>query len=107
MDDVNDYSPEEEEVEWRDPDLDTGIWAVADFFELLKYHFRQLNFYALLEDKVELVWGWQPNVERETIHGIVQRSYREHGWPDLKRFDKNKCAEYRRRALKEQIPDRF
>lgn len=82
LDDVDDYSAEEE-AEWRGPGFDTEAWAVADFFEALKHQFCLLNFCPLLENRVELVWGWQPNEQREAICETVQHIYRDHGWPNM------------------------
>ncbi len=103
QDDVYDYWTEdisEKEAEWRG---DSTAWAVADFFEILKDQFRKLNYVPISPRSVLDVHTHYGH----GTHGLVsllQKIYREHGWPDLERYDKAKCLEAVQTALEEHYP---
>ncbi|KAH9895339.1 hypothetical protein F4778DRAFT_746386 [Xylariomycetidae sp. FL2044] len=87
-----------EEV-WRS----SPAWAVEDFFELLKDQFRAQVCVATSEETVRETYGpgtEEPDEYTEAIR-VVQRIYREHGWPDLAIFDKHSCLEEVQEYLEE------
>lgn len=67
----------------------------------LKDHFRRLNFVAISSRKVVHVWKTFPPDYEAMIAG-VQEIYSQHGWPDLERYDKNKCLKAVTKFIKEQ-----
>jgi hypothetical protein len=91
-------------AEWRSG---SAIWAVEDFFEVLKYHFRQLNFVPMSARVVRDVWTGVEDDEDEGdgVLSAVQRIYRGHGWPDLTRYQKRDCLADVKSMLQEQFPD--
>jgi hypothetical protein len=52
-----------DQVEWR---AGSGVWAIEDFFEMLKYHFRKLNFVLIGPREVQDVWDHRDAHEKET-----------------------------------------
>ncbi|KAF2421786.1 hypothetical protein EJ08DRAFT_701898 [Tothia fuscella] len=99
--DVVDDSTPENEVEWRE---DSPAWAIADFFELLKDQFRDLKFIPLSSRTVvDIPTVLGPN--SDGVQDMVQKIYREHGWPDLSRYRKEDCLEAIQVALREHYPD--
>jgi hypothetical protein len=101
IDDPYDYAAENErEAEWR---ADAPAWAIPDFFELLKDQFRELNFVPVSSRSVEDV----ETIRYPPVDGMIsmlQRIYREHGWPDLQQYRKQDCLDAVRRALQERYP---
>lgn len=87
QDDPYDYFTDEEEAEWR---AEGETWAIPDFFEELKEHFRQLDFVPLSGRRVVDVWKSAPDDYQEMLVG-VKDVYRKHAWPDLGEYDKNEC----------------
>jgi hypothetical protein len=78
----------EDQIEWRG---NSKIWAIESFFEMLKDHFRKLNFVPTSSHEVGDVWAAQDGYGKETLRK-VQTIYRKHGWPDVERFNKQECA---------------
>jgi hypothetical protein len=78
----------EDQIEWRG---NSKIWAIESFFEMLKDHFRKLNFVPTSPHEVGDVWAAQDGYGKETLRK-VQTIYRRHGWPDVERFNKQECA---------------
>jgi hypothetical protein len=99
QDDSYDYAPEEE-AEWRAQ----PAWAIADFFELLKDQFRQQCFVPISSCKV---YDTYAGTLTEGLLPVVQAIYREHGWPDLERYRKQKCLEAVRVMMEERFPDEY
>ncbi|KAI0005595.1 hypothetical protein F4779DRAFT_598215 [Xylariaceae sp. FL0662B] len=94
-----DYAPENE-VDWR---CDSPAWAIADFFELFKDQFRELNWiplspHAVLDIEIPGQQG------EEGLVPMLADIYRRHGWPDLARYRKDECVAAVRKALKERYP---
>jgi hypothetical protein len=85
---VDDGLIPEDQVEWR---ANSGVWAIEMFFEMLKDHFRKLNFVPTSPYEVKDMWAGQEGFGRETLRK-VQTVYRKHGWPDVARFNKHECA---------------
>ncbi|KAF2127847.1 hypothetical protein P153DRAFT_294859 [Dothidotthia symphoricarpi CBS 119687] len=81
-----DWAPDEE-AEWRDSG---AVWAIEDFFEVLKSHFRKLNFVPIGTRTVKDVW-----IEglEDGMLTAVQAIYHRHNWPDLGRYRKKECME--------------
>lgn len=97
-DSLDDWVPEDE-VAWRG---EGAVWAVEDFFETLKTHFRKLNFVPIGSRAVKDVW----------ISGLtdgmlvaVQDVYHSHGWPDLTRYRKRECMKEVQALMEAQYPD--
>ncbi|KAI5920303.1 hypothetical protein F4810DRAFT_440493 [Camillea tinctor] len=94
-----DYAPENE-VDWR---CDSPAWAIADFFELFKDQFRELNWIPVSPRMV--LDSEMPRQQKE--HGLIPmvvNIYRQHGWPDLARYQKDECIAAVRKALEERYP---
>ncbi|KAF1945282.1 hypothetical protein EJ02DRAFT_451591 [Clathrospora elynae] len=90
----------EEEAEWR---AEGQTWSIPDFFAELKDHFRRLNFVPLSSRKVVHVWKISPPDYGAMLAG-VQDIYRQHGWPDLERYDKNECLKAVAKFIGEHYP---
>jgi hypothetical protein len=101
MDGPSDWDPS---AKWRSR---SAIWAVEDFFEVLKFHFRQLEFVPLTERVVEDVWTGvvDSQSDNEDMLSAVQGIYRSHGWPDLTRYQKRDCLRDIKVMLLERFPD--
>lgn len=78
-------------------------WAVAEFFEVLKDQFRDLNFVPLNEQNVTDTYTIFAEEEQGVI-SLVQDVYREHGWPNLDAYRKEECMRAVRKALKQHYP---
>jgi hypothetical protein len=77
----------EDQVLWR---ASSGVWAIKEFFEMLKYHFKMLNFVPIGPEGVTDVWvGKDDSLQDEMA--AVQETCRRHGWPDMTRFHKEDC----------------
>lgn len=89
--------PDDEDL-WR-CGSSTAVWIVPDFFEILKEEYRALRYVPLSqEDVVET--GYPPITE------MARQIYREHGWPNMGRYDKANCMQVLlRRVHEEQFPD--
>jgi hypothetical protein len=103
MDDPDDWA-EVPGAEWRSR---SAIWAVEDFFEVLKFHFRQLEFVPLSARVVQDVWTGVEDGQHddEGMLPAVQGIYRSYGWPDLARYRKRDCLKDVRVMLQERFPD--
>ncbi|KAI6086087.1 hypothetical protein F4821DRAFT_260380 [Hypoxylon rubiginosum] len=99
-DDPYEYAPEDE-ADWRN---DAPAWAIADFFELLKDQFRELNFIPISPHTVISVFV-QRGQRSEGMISMLREIYQEHGWPDLERYRKRECLEAVQKALEERYPD--
>jgi hypothetical protein len=101
------YAPEEES-EWR-----ADGWAITEFFEVLKYHFRVLNYVPMNRQNIEEHFedppgsgNWQHNMpELAEAMLRVREIYTEHGWPDLTQYRKNECIMAVEKLMKEHYPD--
>ncbi|KAH9894696.1 hypothetical protein F4778DRAFT_747921 [Xylariomycetidae sp. FL2044] len=94
---VEEYAPENEWV-WRG---NAVAWAIPDLFEQLKDEFRRLNFFPISRTLVDQVY----NVDG--VDGSVkptQKVFRDHGWPDLEKYDKEACMEALDKFLGEEDP---
>ncbi|KAK3298442.1 uncharacterized protein B0H64DRAFT_74994 [Chaetomium fimeti] len=91
--DAYDDAPEDE-MDWR---VDSVAWAIADFFELLKDQFRQLNSVPISPRKVYYA---------STMEGMpmIQAIYQAHGWPNLHRYRKQDCLKEVQDLLQERYP---
>jgi hypothetical protein len=99
QDDPYEWAPEKE-AEWRAD----NAWSIADFFEMLKYQFRELRFIPITSQDVTDVWiNTRP--DRDGLRPMVQDIYRKHGWPDLERYNKQECQRAIRAALEEHYPN--
>lgn len=98
-DDAYDYASEEEADSFRGS---AGTWAIADFFEVLKDLYRQLNFIPITPRRVIGVYS---NPQNPELRDMLQHIYREHGWPDMERYRKQECMDAIREALEQHYPD--
>jgi hypothetical protein len=98
IDDAFDYTSDEEEASWRG---DSATWAVNDFFEMLKDRFRTLEAVPIDGRNVFDIKDTAVEEAATMVSGI----YRAHGWPDLRRYDKEACLQAIQVALKESFPD--
>ena len=95
------YAPPNEADTWRSE----SSWAITDFFELLKDHFRELRFIPRGSREVfDVYTTYVP--ELEGMLEMLQGIYREHGWPDLDHYRKQECLEAVQMAMEDQYPDR-
>lgn len=100
LDDPCDYAPEEE-WDWR---CDCPAWAIADFFELLKDRFRQLNWIPI-SPRYVLDTEYYIGMEDRSPMPMLADIYRAHGWPVLENYRKDECLAAVRKALEEGYPD--
>ncbi|KAI4651812.1 hypothetical protein J4E93_002008 [Alternaria ventricosa] len=99
-DDPYDYAPENE-AEWR---AESGCWAIADFFSMLKDQFQQLTFVPIGPKSV-IASDAALGHKGEGLVAMVQKIYREHGWPDLTHYRKTECLAAVQAALQQHYPD--
>lgn len=100
-DDPYDYAAENDrEAEWR---ADAPAWSIPDFFELLKDRFCELSFVPISSRSVEDAYAVRHPREDGMI-AMLQRMYREHGWPDRQRYRKKDCLDAVHMALQERYP---
>ncbi|KAI4630674.1 hypothetical protein J4E80_001612 [Alternaria sp. BMP 0032] len=100
QEDPYDYAPENE-AQWR---AESGCWAVADFFDELKDQFRQLSFIPIGPKSVIDIYATLA-YKNEGVVAMLQKIYREHGWPDLARYRKTECLAAVEVALQQHYPD--
>jgi hypothetical protein len=100
-DDPYEWAPEKE-AEWRGEG--GNVWSIVDFFEMLKYQFRELRFIPVNPRKVvdEFI---HLRKDGDRMRTMVKDIYRNHGWPDLERYDKQACLRAVEAALEEHYPD--
>lgn len=105
-DDVMDYS-EDPDNEWRG----SAAWPVANFFKMLKQQYLDLLFIPLssatVGDVLDLPAHDRPEDIAPGFEGVVkmlQRIYRQHGWPDVDRYRKEECLAAVSQALEEHCP---
>ncbi|KAI4700334.1 hypothetical protein J4E81_004372 [Alternaria sp. BMP 2799] len=99
-DDPYDYALENE-AEWR---AESGCWAIADFFGMLKDQFLQLTFVPIGPKSV-IASDAALEHKGEGLVAMVQEIYREHGWPDMVRYRKTECLAAVQAALEQHYPD--
>lgn len=101
LDDSEGYAEENEKNSREEP-----AWAVGAFFELLKDESKALRF-------APLSWQCEYDVympfaeEGRDMLPMVQRVYREHGWPDLHVYRKQECVREVKKAMEKRYPDEF
>lgn len=104
-DPVDSYA-REEEWDWRSGG-GGGLcaWAIPDFFEMLKFHFLELNCVPLSRIRVEDDWDRgtedQRDDEYSAIFPSIRDIFREHGWPNLVHFEKEKCMDLVEKKVEE------
>jgi hypothetical protein len=96
-DDEEAESDSEEFLEWH------CSWPVVEFFEMLKSHYRRLNYVP--ESNHEVREGWSTNPEGKMP--LLRSIYRKHGWPDLEVYQKEACLAEVRRVLHERWPEHY
>ena len=97
-DEIDLYSEYEElEAEWRSAETP---FAIREFFETLKEQYRKMNWIPLSSRLV--VEYDRPGLcvqGEEKALDEVRSVYKEHGWPDLERYEKVKCLKAVRLVL--------
>lgn len=78
-------------------------WDVAEFFDKLKRHFRQLDFVPI--NSTEIIEGWEERSE-ELVEEL-KIIYRKHGWPDLEVYTKEECLDEVEKNVRRIDPDRL
>ncbi|KAF2271512.1 uncharacterized protein EI97DRAFT_504918 [Westerdykella ornata] len=63
---------DEKQAEWR---ASGGVWTIPDFFEMLKFHFRELNFVPIGSGIVTDIWIRRPAEKQSKVENI-QQTYR-------------------------------
>lgn len=96
-----DYAPVEEES-WRGEKAPCA-WEITSFFELLKFHFRELNYIPLylsgdlvVKEDFEGEWSSREDIGDDDLAAVyprVREVFREYGWPDLSQYRKHDCLE--------------
>jgi hypothetical protein len=99
VDNPEDYAPENER-DWR---ADAPAWSVEDFFEVLIDEFRRLNFLPLNRQEVLDSSAVYVDAESDLIP-LLQRVYRDHAWPNLVVYKKEKCLDTVREVLLQYYP---
>ncbi|PPJ57883.1 hypothetical protein CBER1_00202 [Cercospora berteroae] len=79
-----DYAPEEEMWRSAGSGLKCGR-GIVEFFEMLKFHFRELHFLPVSRRRVEDNLRWAKKA--------VEEVFRLHGWPDMLVYQKDECME--------------
>jgi hypothetical protein len=83
-DDPHAWTPEAE-ADWRG---DSPAWAIDDFFQMLEEQFQYLRFIPL--NSRQVISAYSECSEDGEMESMLQAIYREHGWPDLKYYEKEK-----------------
>jgi hypothetical protein len=94
-----------------DDEMNWGpCWPIRHFFEMLKNHYRCLNFIPRDAHHVIDIWT-DSTVDGDPIPvGIpemLQGIYRKHGWPDLNKYRKEECLAEVVRELDEKYPNNY
>jgi hypothetical protein len=96
-DDPYEWAPEEE-AEWRGQ---SGCWAVTDFFQVFKDQYQKLEFILINSIQVTNAYAGLGS-DSKGLMEMLQKIYREHGWPDLQRYRKAECLVEIEMALQQQ-----
>ncbi|KAF2666455.1 hypothetical protein BT63DRAFT_59305 [Microthyrium microscopicum] len=88
---------EAKELDWR---AGAGIWAITEFFDLLKDQYIKLNFWPYDSQYVYDIWGHH----KDGVASLVRDIYSDHEWPDLTQYRKEECLEALGAALEEHFP---
>ncbi|KAK5661077.1 hypothetical protein OQA88_10967 [Cercophora sp. LCS_1] len=79
------------------------VWSIPDSFATLKHNLAELHFVPM--SRRHVVDGWYGLGEHgQEAVDMVKEIYREHGWPDLKRYRKEDCLRAIYTALSENFP---
>ncbi|KAF2677592.1 hypothetical protein K458DRAFT_423848 [Lentithecium fluviatile CBS 122367] len=100
QDDPWEYAPGNE-AKWR---AKGAAWAIPAFFEVLEDQFRELNFVPINSRVVLDVYS-SYGPRSEGMLAMLQDIYREHGWPDLSKYDKKECLAAVQMALRQRYPE--
>ncbi|KAH7085639.1 hypothetical protein BKA63DRAFT_500056 [Paraphoma chrysanthemicola] len=98
-DDPHAWAPEAE-ANWRG---DAPAWAIDDFFQMLKEQFRNLRFIPI--NSRQVISDYTACSEDGEMEATLQAIYREHGWPDLERYEKRKCLNAVQQVMHERYSD--
>lgn len=94
----------EEEAAWR---FDSPAWSIPDFFDMLKHHFRPLNFVPIGQFMVTDMCT--PSLGEGLVRP-AQEIYRNNGWPPAAGgnntpFPKERCLSEVRHMAKATLSD--
>lgn len=97
-----DWAPENEQ-HWRQSN---PAWSIPDFFDIMKAQYRELRFIPYSPRRVtQMLENDNCSEEQRRFATMLQNIYREHGWPDLKTYNKEKCMAAVRKAIEANYPD--
>ncbi|KJX94682.1 hypothetical protein TI39_contig4166g00009 [Zymoseptoria brevis] len=89
-DDPHDYASTEEANDWRTGGMGLKCaWAIPEFLEMMKYHFRNLSYLPLARGWVAGAFG----EDEENARGMPAAFPTKHGWSDLAQYQKDKCMD--------------
>ncbi|EGD87508.1 hypothetical protein H112_06054 [Trichophyton rubrum D6] len=88
------------EAEWR---AEGAYWSIPDFFEIIKDQFRRLLFIPISTGTVIDVYNYRDSPQ---FIQFLQEIYREHGWPDLEKYNKLECLKDIQKRLTEKYPEK-
>ena len=102
-DDPYEYAPADE-AEWRGWG---AAWGIREFFENMKWLFRELQYVPVSRHFVEEIWEDHHDDETSGARAMAQRIFRQHGWPEVELFRKHECLRAVEQAIEERFPGCF
>jgi hypothetical protein len=101
LDDFWDLEPESEHG-WR---CSGPAYAIADFFEVMKQRYRDLLYLPMNAWRLEEWFDEYEDGHYRPVLRDVRQIFKEHGWPDLSVYNKEKCMKAVEKLIEEQYPD--
>lgn len=102
-DEAYEYSPPEE-AEWRGWG---AAWGIVEFFEVMKWLFRELQYVPVKRHFVEEIWE-DDDGDTCGARAVAAEIFRKHGWPnEMERYRKAGCLEEVERVIEERWPEMF
>lgn len=94
--DAYDYAPAREAETFRD----AGTWAIPDFFQVLKEQYQKLTFLPQSSTRVLDVKAAE-HPDDAGKNRLIKGIFRQHGWPNMRKYRKDDCLKAIRSALVE------
>ncbi|KAF2166197.1 hypothetical protein M409DRAFT_23386 [Zasmidium cellare ATCC 36951] len=93
-----------DEAEWRGWG---AAWGVREFFEVMKWLFRELQYVPVSRQFVEEAWE-DNDPETPGARAMVQDIFRKHGWPvDMEHYQKQECLDEVESVMERLFPGMF
>ncbi|KAK4506098.1 hypothetical protein PRZ48_004063 [Zasmidium cellare] len=93
-----------DEAEWRGWG---AAWGVKEFFEVMNWLFRGLQYVPVGRRFVEEAWE-DDDPETAGARAMVQEIFRKHGWPDdMGRYRKQECLDEVESVVERHFPGMF